>query len=61
MNSNPNDRDRSRPEDRAARPGGEARSAEAWQRSAPRRKDAARSATDDAELPTHVVGDHQTD
>ena len=61
MNSNPKDRDRPMSGQVEARPMNPAHESDAWSRGAQRRKDAARTLDRDPDLPTHVVGEHQTD
>jgi len=61
MNSSPKDRDRPLRETGEPRHADAAKSVDAWQTGAARRKDAGRSPAEDFELPTHVVGEHHTD
>jgi hypothetical protein len=61
MNSSPKDRDRSLRGTIEPRSTDAATSSNEWTRDAAHRKDAASSPGDDLELPTHVVGEHQTD
>jgi hypothetical protein len=62
MNTNPNHRGRSSPDERDQQHAkGRSPSADTWPRPSERTQDAGPIPADEPDLPTHVVGEHHTD